>query len=199
VKVSFLKTKSEKYSGLPDQELLALISQDDHQAFDEVYRRYWEVLVKTAYNVTQEKEVCHDCVQEIFVSLWAKRRHVEIRDLSRYLFRAVRLKVFEHLRNGNIAQKHLDRMSFIISSNNIEQITNRNELKMELDLSLSKLPERCKEVFELSRFEHLSHAEISNQLNISAKTVEGHITKALKQLRLDLRTLISLFLSLGII
>jgi RNA polymerase sigma-19 factor, ECF subfamily len=199
VNISFLKTKSEEYSGLSDRELLALISQDNHRAFEEVYKRYWEVLVKTAYNVTQDKEVCFDCVQEIFVSLWEKRRQIEIRDLSRYLFRAARLKVFEHLRNGNIAQKHLDRMSFIVSSNNIEQITNRNELKMELDLSLSKLPERCKKVFELSRFEHLSNAEISDQLNISAKTVEGHITKALKQLRTDLGMLIAMVLNLSII
>jgi RNA polymerase sigma-19 factor, ECF subfamily len=196
---SFLKTISEEYSGLLDQELLAMVAQDNHQAFDEVYKRYWEVLVKTAYNVTQDKEVCHDCVQEIFVSLWAKRNQIKIRDLSRYLFRSVRLKVFEYLRNGNIAQKHLDRMNFIISSNNIEHITNHSELKMKLDLSLAKLPERCKEVFKLSRFEHLSNAEISNQLNISAKTVEGHITKALKQLRTDLGMLIIIFLDFSII
>lgn len=179
---------------MTDKDLLMRISQDDHKAFDEVYQRYWEGLVKTAYNVTQDKEVCLDCVQEVFISLWAKRQQVEIIDLSRYLFRAVRLKVFEHLRNGNIAQKHLDRMSFIISSNNIEQIIGQKELKKELDLSLSRLPERCKEVFELSRFENLSYAEIADKLSISSKTVEGHISKALRQLRVDLRMLISLFL-----
>jgi len=177
---------SGAYSRLEDMELMTMISQDNHRAFDEVYNRYWEVLVKTAYNVTQNKEVCHDCVQEIFLSLWARRNQVEIEDLSRYLVRAIRLKVFEYLRNGNIAQKHLDRMNFVVSSNNIEQITNGNELKRELDLSLSKLPERCKEVFELSRIENLTYTQIANKLHISAKTVEGHITKALKQLRTDL-------------
>ncbi len=182
--------RSDKYSGLGDKELVAMISNSNHSAFDEVYSRYWEVLVKTAYNVTQDKEVCHDCVQEIFVSLWVKRGQSDIRDLSRYLFRAVRLKVFEYLRNENISQKHLDRMNFVISSNNIEQIINHNERKKALDVSLAKLPERCKEVFELSRFEHKSNSEIANQLNISLKTVEGHITKALKQLRADLIVLI---------
>jgi RNA polymerase sigma-70 factor (family 1) len=184
--------RSEKYSGLDDGDLVALISHDNSAAFEEVYSRYWQILVKTAYNVTQDKEVCHDCVQEIFVSLWAKRDQLEIRDLDRYLFRAVRLKVFEHLRNGNISQKHLDRMSFIVSSNNTEELINSKELKKELDLSLARLPERCKEVFELSRFETLSNKEIARRLNISLKTVEGHITKALKQLHLDLGELVVL-------
>ncbi len=185
--------RSGKYSELGDKELVAMVSKNNHSAFDEVYSRYWEVLVKTAYNVTQDKEVCHDCVQEIFVSLWTKRGQSDIRDLSRYLFRAVRLKAFEYLRNENVSQKHLDRMNFVISSNNIEQIMNHNDRKKALDLSLKRLPERCKEVFELSRFEYKSNAEIANQLNISLKTVEGHITKALKQLRADLIVLTLLF------
>ncbi len=185
--------RSGKYSEIGDKELVAMIYQHNHSAFNEVYSRYWEVLVKTAYNVMQDTEVCHDCVQEIFVSLWEKREQSDIRDLSRYLFRAVRLKVFEYLRNQNISQKHLDRMNFVISSNNIEQIINLNDRKKTLDLSLAKLPERCKEVFELSRFEHKSNTEISSHLNISLKTVEGHITKALKQLRADLMIIILLF------
>ncbi len=185
--------RSGKYSEIGDKELVAMISQHNHSAFSEVYSRYWEVLVKTAYNVMQDTEVCHDCVQEIFVSLWVKRGQVEIRDLSRYLFRAVRLKAFEYLRNENISQKHLDRMNFVISSNNVEQIINHNDQKKALDLSLTRLPERCKQVFELSRFEHKSNTEIANQLKISLKTVEGHITKALKQLRSDLMIIILFF------
>lgn len=184
--------KQEKYNALGDRQLMRMISQNDHSAFEVVYTRYWELLVKTAYNITQDKEVCYDCVQEIFVNLWVKRKRVVIKDLSSYLFGAVRLKMFEYLRNGNISQKHLDRVNTIISSNNVEQTINHNELKRELDLSLAKLPARCKEVFELSRFEYISHTGIANKLNISSKTVEGHITKALKQLRTDLDNDISI-------
>jgi len=175
-----------KYYVLEDRQLMRMVSQNDHSAFEVIYTRYWEVLVRTAYNITQDKEVCYDCVQEIFISLWEKRKQVAIKNLSRYLFGAVRLKMFEYLRNGNISQKHLDRMNFILSSNNVEQIIYHNELKRELDLSLAKLPVRCKEVFELSRFEYISHTGIANKLNISPKTVEGHITRALKQIRSDL-------------
>lgn len=176
----------EKYNGLDDAELMALVANDVKGAFDEIYHRYWEILVKTAYNVTQDKDVCFDCVQEVFVSLWSKRNSVEIKDLDRYLFRAVRLKVFEHLRRGNISQKHLDRMNFVVSSNHTEELINSRELNNQLKLSLSRLPDRCKEVFELSRFEQLANKDIAKRLNISLKTVEGHITKALKQLYADL-------------
>ena len=83
-------------------------------------------------------------------------------------------------------------MSFIVASNNTEELINSKELKKEFDLSLARLPERCKEVFELSRFETLSNKQIAHRLNISLKTVEGHITKSLKQLHLDLGELVVL-------
>lgn len=184
----------EKYKKLDDGELLALISKDSSSAFDEVYNRYWQILVKTAYNVTQDKEVCRDCVQEIFVKLWVKRNELEIRDLPRYLFRSVRLKVFEHLRNNNISQKHLSRINFISVTNNTQELINRKDLNDELNASLAKLPERCKEVFKLSRFDSLPNRQVAKKLNISLKTVEGHITKALKQLYKDMGDHITLLL-----
>ncbi len=185
----------DKYNALDDAELMALVSNDVQGAFEEIYHRYWENLVKTAFNITSNRDVSFDCVQEVFVSLWAHRETRQVKDVSRYLFRAVRLKVFEYIRNGNISQKHLDRMRFILSANNTEEIINNKELKKQINSSLAKLPARCKEVFELSRFEYLSNKDIAKRLGVSLKTVEGHITKALKQLHSDLGPVVLLFFS----
>ena len=106
-----------------------------------------------------------------------------------------RNQVFKHLRRGKIARAHLTRIIQVTSENYTEQMVNLNQLqKMYLD-GVADLPERCREVFQLSRSEHLSNREIADRLCISPKTVENQITKALKHLRVILRIIaVPLFL-----
>ena len=179
--------RSLRHKELNDEEILVLISENDRTAFDELFHRYWEVLVQTSFNITLNKEVAHDCVQDVFLSIWRRRHKLAIEDVERYLFRAAKLKVLEYLRKENISKSHLSRIKLIEYTNNTDERVRMNDLESELRKSMAKLPEQCKKVFELSRNQHLSNKEISQALNISIKTVEGHITKALKRLAEDLQ------------
>ena len=179
------------YNEYDEQELLGLISRDDDLAFKEVYNRYWNKLVSYAFSILNEEEVCKDILQEIFIRLWQRRREVSIFSLNGYLFRAVKLKVLEHMRNGYITNRHLKQLDKICFANNVEQEMSLKEVESRFKASVAKLPGRCQEIFCLSRFENLPNKEIANRLSISVKTVEGHITAALKHLYKDLGEFVS--------
>lgn len=179
---------------LGDLELLDLLSQSNRFAFSEIYNRYWEELFRLAFNILNDKDTSEDILQEIFINIWQRRHQVTISNLWGYLFRAVKLKVLEHLRNGRIRQNHLSRISTITFVNHTEDRIRLKEVEQAFDRSVAKLPGRCKEVFQLSRFEHLSNKQIANRLKISVKTVEGHLTVALKRLHKDLSEFVSILL-----
>ena len=166
-----------------DHKLLRLLKKDNRFAFNEIYNRYWSELYYTVFEMLKDKAIAGDIVQDVMVSLWIRRKHLEVDTLSSYLFRAIKLKTFQHLRNGKTAQYHLERMESIRFANTTEDHLDFSELREALNNSLAQLPEKCRQVFELSRFEQLSHQEIAQKLGISQKTVANHINRALKQLR----------------
>jgi len=159
------------------------LAQGDSDAFDQIYNRYWLSLFNVAYGLLQDKTVSQDVVQDIFLSLWFNRGHSTISNLENYLFRSVKLKAFQQLRNGKVALKHLDKINMISFVNETENRLNFHEVEAHLNHSMEKLPVKCRKVFYLSRFEQLSNREIASQLNVSIKTVEGHISYALKRFR----------------
>lgn len=171
-----------RYQNVADVDLVALYSKGDEMAFEELFNRHWSTLYQAVFGVVKDKEVASDIVQEIFVKLWEKRNELQIRNMRQYLIGAARLKSFEYLRNGKIAQQHIERLQEVKEENTTEAWLNSKELQKTIERCVQQLPNKAKEVFKLSRFEHLSNREISSRLNISIKTVEGHITKALKSL-----------------
>lgn len=181
----------EEYS---HQELWDLVKLNNYEAFEVIYKRFWSPMLISAYNILEEKETCKDIVQEVFTDLWLKRTTTFISSLPGYLKVSVRNQVFKHLRKGKIKKKHIDTLEKISFVNATEQMVNYNQLVEMYDGGVDKLPPRCKEVFILSRHKHLSVKEIATHLNISPKTVENQITKALKILRASLYdTMIVLF------
>lgn len=181
-----------KESVYSDQELWQRTRSGNKAAFDEIYERHWSTLMITAYNVLGEKEVCRDIIHDVFTDLWIRKETLSISSLQSYLKVAVRNLVFKHLRRGYVRKKHLKSMENILFVNKTEQMVNFNQAKELYEESVAKLPERCREVFLLSRVENLSGKEIAARLDISPKTVENHITKALKHLRDHMGELISL-------
>ena len=166
-----------------DANLLRLIEQGSHRAFDEIYRRYWQKVYTEAHKVVRDPDASSDITQEVFINLWEKRATTSIACLSAYLYGTTRNQVFKYLRNGKIAQTHLAKITKITASNHTEQTVNFHQLQEMYSARLADLPERCREVFHLSRNEQLSTKEIATRLQISPKTVENQITKALKYLR----------------
>ncbi|MEQ9443178.1 MAG: RNA polymerase sigma-70 factor [Cyclobacteriaceae bacterium] len=179
-----------------DAELWGLVEQSNHRAFDEIYRRYWQKVYREANKVLRDADASSDLTQEVFVNLWSKRSTTSITHLPSYLSGMTRNQVFKYLRNGKIAQSHLARITQITSSNHTEQMVDLHQLEEMYSDGLASLPDRCREVFRLSRSEQLSTKEIATRLNISPKTVENQITKALKHLKAVLRVATMLVLLL---
>ena len=184
------------YSEHSDAKLWKCVAQNQPRAFDEIYQRYAEKVYQDAYRVLGDAEASHDLTQEVFVSLWTKRQ-TQVACLSSYLYGMTRNQVFKHLRRSKISRTHLARITQLTSENCTEQMVNLSQLQAQYAAGVNDLPARCREVFQLSRNEHLSTQEIANRLCISPKTVENQMTKALKHLRTVLRLTTTLSLILG--
>jgi RNA polymerase sigma-70 factor (family 1) len=170
-----------------DEELLLLLKQNGTAAFEEIYNRYWDKLFDSAYKRLHQTELCEEMVQDIFTKLWQNRNNITISTgLSNYLYTSIKYNVINHYRKQVLLENH-NRLSSVISDkdNSTEESIFLNDLINQINIVVDQLPAKCKSVYQLSRIEHKSNKEIASILNISEKTVEGHLTKALNQLRVS--------------
>lgn len=161
----------------------------DAKWFAQTYERYWEKVYFVCYNNLKDREVAKEMVQDIFKSLWERKDTLEITSsLEHYLVRAAKLKVFEHIRNKTIRQKHLDCVmrAHCESVNCTEEEVLFQGLTEKVKHLVDRLPCQCQNVFRMSREQGLSNKEIASSLLISERAVEYHITKALSFLRKNL-------------
>lgn len=178
---------------ISDEILILNLKKDDRTAFEEIYLKYWDKLFSTVYKRVRSIEIAEEVVQDFFVYLWEKRSQIEIHtSLESYMHTAVRYQVLNYL------QKELTRNNYKASLNSSEAYSNDildqvyvNELNKIIEEEISQLPEKCQNVFRLSRQENLSIKQIAEKLDISTKTVENHLGKALKILRVNLKNYIS--------
>lgn len=183
------------YSEHSDGELLLMFKSGDGMAFNVLFDRHWQSLFRLASGVLDDEHLAKDAIQEAFASLYMQAREKQIAHIRSYLYQAVKYQCFMHLRSGRISQKHLRRLQMVSSANDVEEYINAMELEVLLGDQMRLLPEKCREVFYLSRYELLPNKKIADQLNISQKTVEHQLTKALKALRhsIDKLAVIALF------
>ncbi len=173
------------YNLLSDDELAVLLGKDDG-AYNEIYERYWPVLYRAAFNVLKEEEGCLDVVQEVFIWFWEHRDELKVNSIKAYLLTAVKYKVANYIRNGKVRESFYDRIPKVeIETAFPDQLLEVKELKEMISRFIAELPERCQEVFNLSRNEYLSNKEIAERLGITEKTVENQINKAIKRLKLQ--------------
>ena len=173
------------YSKGIDSELFLLVKQDDEKAFEELYRRYWPTLVNTAYKKLSSREKAEDIVQNIFIDLYNRRSTIElVISLSAYLNQALKFKILNEYRSDIIKTKYQHYLFFSsVCKNDLAYELDAKELEANVNRTLNALPEKCKQVFLLSRKENRSNKDISATLNITISTVEKHISKALRTLR----------------
>ncbi len=175
---------------LSDESLLEMLRSNHAWALREIFDRYYARLYKTAAGVLRDHDQAKDLVQDVFIDLWNRRHTSNIQHLCSYLTRAIRFQVLKYLRNGKLRAHHLTMIQQVEFVNQTEDILNFQELELQLRKAVEILPPRCREVFFLSRYESLSHKEISERLSISPKTVEAQIGKALSILRSKLEGIV---------
>ena len=172
-----------------DQELITSLKNGNESAMDVLFRRHYSSICRSVYRILKDSNLAEDIAQEVFLGLWKKREKLNITtSVQAYLKRAAVNKSLNFIRDQKV--KFDDEEKMPVLSNN--QSTTQQELEADdlqklINDSIDLLPTKCKLVFTLSRFEEMSYQEIANELNISIKTVENQISKALKFLRKALR------------
>jgi len=176
------------YSGHTEAQLAALLTRGDELAFTEIYNRFWKLLLNQAYQRLKSVETSEELVQELFISLYRRRTELELHSgLLAYLKTALKYRIFNLVRSEKVALAHHDRLSQEIyaAPATPEEIYEHVELRNKIYKVASRMPEKCRTVFLMSRFEQLSQQEIAARLDISVSTVQKHITKALNILKTE--------------
>ena len=168
-----------------DRELLERLRQGDSAAFDEIFRTWYGPLVGTAERMLRDRAVAEELVQDVMLELWRRRETLAADGSAQaYLFQATRNRVLNHLRHLKIEQRsEPDVRGESSSTPHADAAVVEEELDVAVQRAVQSLPDRCREVFELSRVHGLKYAEIARQLGISVKTVEAQMGKALRTLR----------------
>lgn len=182
-----------------EKSVIENLKKGNESSLSLLYKAYSEPLFIYAYNILKNKEACEDIIQEVFLNIWRKRETLNINStLNGYLYTCVLHKIYDFYRkNPNIIEKELiENFNTKIQHSNPETKLIHKELVSQITDIINTLPEKCQIVFKLSREEQLSHKEIAQKLNISTKTVEAHVTIALKTLRNALGKLFSIELIL---
>lgn len=187
---------------LKERELIQRLNNNDELALASIYNEYWEIMYLGAYNLVKNKQVSEDIVQDVFVNIWKKRGGLEIKvSLRSYLYTSTIYKTYDYFRKNKSAIRVdlLENFNERVQNSNPETKLMDKELQDYLEAVINELPEKCRVVYNLSRNEQLSHKEIAVKLNISTRTVEGHITKALKVLRKSLSSISTIFFIIFVI
>ncbi len=164
---------------------MQMLALEGDAAMEILFRRHYSEVCRAVYRIIPQTETAEDIAQEVFLELWKKRSQLTISiSLKSYLRRAAVNRALNHLRDQKMKWSDDAELPAIPDSGpGIPEQLEIAELQRMVDQYINQLPEKCRLVFVLSRFESLSHAEIAAQLGISHKTVENQMTKALRFLR----------------
>lgn len=169
--------------------LLVYLRTGDEKAFREIYLRYWKKLFGLAMQKLKDTAVTEELVQDIFLKLWERRSTLQIERLDAYLFTAARYAVINHIKSNLVQEKFAEYAQFHYSetSSITEEQLELDELIHVVEQQLNDLPEKTRRIFQMNRLEYHTIKEISSKLKVPERTVEYHLSQALKSLRYYLR------------
>jgi RNA polymerase sigma-70 factor (ECF subfamily) len=184
---------------LPVEQLNLTLKAGDLTAFEMLFRTYYQPLCNYAFTFVQDRDEAEEIVQSTFLNIWEKRENLSIHTgVKPYLYAMVRNACLNVLKHEKIKQQHAT-IEMAIAERSVESVARTvmaSELETKIYQAMDHLPEQCRLIFKLSRFEELKYAEIAEQLNISIKTVENQMGKALRIMREQLRDYLPLLLIL---
>jgi RNA polymerase sigma-70 factor (family 1) len=182
---------------LSDSNLWNAIRNNDQLAFNRLFDKYWVQVYKTGLKYLKDKTASQEVVHDIFLSLWHRRHDLEINSFPAYLLTATRYQIYTRKKQNRVFYGD-ELPADIVTPDNADNHIRQLELYDQLQRIIVQLPERCQEIFRLSRFEYLSNDEIARRLGISKRTVENQLTTALRHVRFHLKdmALVMVFLAL---
>ena len=197
IAIDKMKEKEKEISSI-DSLFWRIAIKDDEIAFRTLFFQFFSPLCVFAHRYIDRWETCEDIVQETFFKIWKNRKNIEINTSSRnFLITSVKNTCIDFLRKQeteqNWQQKEIENNTSWYTSGDIYSTI---ELEQMLSAALAKLPDNIRIVFEKNRFEGMTYTEIAAEHNISVKTVEAYMTKALKHLRVELKDYLPLIILL---
>jgi RNA polymerase sigma-70 factor (ECF subfamily) len=162
--------------------------------FEKLFKEYFKALVNFANKFLNDPDASKEIVHDVFVSLWDKRDSIDPeKSIKSYLYTSVNNRSLNYIRDH---KKFVNSDILLLNEHTAEQNDRFTEAEIQriIQHTLENLPHRTREVFEMSRNEGLKYREIAERLNISEKTVETHISKALKALRINLKAYLTVLL-----
>lgn len=164
-----------------EHALLEQMQRGDVEAFERIFKSYYPHLVLFAQRYLHDKDQSESIVQDIFVQLWEKRGEQEIKSLKGFLVVSVRNRCQNELKHNKVVRAYQKNEA---SKHPAEWPEYKDRFYIDkINEAIDKLPPQCKRIFKMSRLEGLKYYEIANKLDISPKTVEAQMGKALKFLR----------------
>lgn len=171
-----------------DQLFWKIALKDDEEAFRSLFFDFFPSLCVFAHRYIERWEVCEDIVQDTFFKIWKNRKRMVINTSGRnFLVTSVRNCCIDYLRKQESELSWQQKAVVNKTIDTAEDIYSTIELENMLNTALARLPDNIRMVFEMNRFEGKTYTEIAAEQNISVKTVEAYMSKALKQLRIDLK------------
>ncbi|MDO9254674.1 MAG: RNA polymerase sigma-70 factor [Bacteroidales bacterium] len=177
--------------------LLEKLKNDDQSAFSVIFTRYYQDLVHFSYGFTRDSDASEEIVQEVFLKLWENRNSLVIyNSLKSFLLKTVQNRSIDSLRHVNITNKYASKVLEhpFLSENDTENYILHSELQANFNHAMEKIPFEYAEAYRMSRIETMNYQEIAQKLNVSVRTVEVRISKALHILREELKDFLVLIL-----
>jgi len=179
-------------------QLAQRIKLGDEQAFELLFRKYYVRLCAFANKFLNEPEDAKEIVQDVFAKIWEGRQEIDPEDsLKSYVFKIAQNLSINKLRRNKVESRYSEVLKLVYIENreiSVHESLMASELEENIANSIGNLPAECRKIFELSRIEGLKYKEIADKLNISIKTVEAQMSKALRLLRIELSDYLTILL-----
>lgn len=178
-----------------EKRYIEAVSRGDEQAFESLFLHYFPRIKGFITGILQNEEEAEDISQDIFVAMWQNReRLTKIENLNAYLFRVAKNTVYRHIERNLLFKDYQQQSGLTIldtnRSDSIEEELYAKELEYLISVAVERMPPQRKNIYKMSRNDGLSNDEIAQQLSISKRTVENHLTQALA----DIRKVITFFI-----
>jgi len=178
------------------------IEEINVELFDQVFRQYARPLFYYAAKFVDDDQA-KDLVQDTFVKLWSDQSLVITKSLNALLFTAVRNRCLQQLEKQKVRNRYAESTRLVLQMEELQFYMDERsslieqEMEDKLNEVLNRLPDRCREIFKMSRFENKKNREIAEELDISVKAVEKQISKALATIRQEMKDYLPLMIFLS--
>jgi len=177
-----------KLQAKSDEELISILRDGNASVIAELYERYWKFLLAKAFDRLKSREDAEEIVQELFVKIWRRRKGIQLKySFKTYILASLRYEILHYIakqqyRKDDISLNSSELSEFWVQDEDFHSLEMK-QLQEKIEQVIDTLPEKCKIIFKMSRNDGMSANQIANELNLSPRTIETQIGKALKVLK----------------